>query len=187
MRYRMRRVRYDRKGQASLYDAILFFIILTIASSILTVAVYRSCGNEETLEDKTIIGYTEGTFAAIMECTFYKTRYTTDSGDIVILKNKTVPYLILFDIASRRKGTADVPSLEEGIERPLAELVERMIENQFYYILKVYYDNSEILDIRDERISSVFQPEEYTTAESDFGWHGVLEKEAVFRLYIWRA
>ena len=191
MSYRMRRFRYNKFGQASLYDAILFFIILIIASSILTVAVYRSSGTEDTMDDNTIIGYTEGTFAAIMECTFYQTSYQTKDGDVVTLKNKTIPYLLLFDIVSRRNddtgGTTDVASLEDGVERPIAGLVERLIENQFYYILKVYYDNSEILDIRDDRISPAFQPEEYTTAEGDFGWHGVLDREAVFRLAIWRA
>jgi len=201
----------DGKGQLSLYDAILFFIIICIASAIIITSVRSPSDVDDIKDDNTLTRYTEEAYAAIVKCTCYKVSYDQYDLDedhpgeveksLVTLENKSVPYLLLFDVDARERvrmlneagdfdestGEDAIYALEEGIEKPVNELVNRMVGYEYFYILKVIYNGSEVFDLRDGRLSKSFQPSEFTTSEGNFGGFIDPYGNAIIRLSIWRS
>ncbi len=177
----------DRRGQTSLYDAILFFVIITIASAILIVAVQRSSGVEEIKEDKAFVGYAGGAFTAISQSTMYHASYRESGGDEVHLYNRSVPFLLLFDVLARERGSADTTSLETGIERPVNELIDNLVDDRYLYVFQVNYNGTVMIHMKDSRVPSWFEPEDFMAEEGKFGLEPYLTNEATFRLMVWRA
>ena len=185
----------NRNAQMSMYDSILFFIIICIASGILIHSVQKPSDVEEIIADNTLIRYTEEAFAAIVESTCYRVSYEqyeedkNNPGEVkktrITLENRSVPYLLLFDVDARDRLRAlhnsdptlfdentvedAIYSLEEGIEKHVNDLMDRMIGDQYYYILDVSYHGSDVLDLRDSRLRISFQPSEPTTSKGSFG------------------
>ena len=177
----------DRRGaQASFFDAMLFFMILGIASTVLIVAVQKPSGIEEMHNDEAQIRYTEDAFSAVVQCTIYDVEYKEKDDGIIELHNSTVPYLLLFNLLARENGTAEISSLENGIEKHVNDLLEKTKDEKYYYIFEVRYNGNKVFDLRDHRISSSYQPETFTTADGKFGGFGGLAYDATFRLIVWR-
>jgi len=182
----MPNIKVRRGAQASFFDALLFFMILGIASAVLFVAVQEPSGIDKMHNDEAQIRYTEDAFSAVVQCTIYDVDYIDDYTERIELNNRTVPYLLLFDLLARQKGTADVSSLENGIEEHVNDLLEKTNDDKYHYIFEVRYNDTMVFDLRDGRISSSYQPEAFTTAEGSFGGFSGLAKDATFRLIIWR-
>lgn len=182
----MKRIRKDRRGQVTLYDAILFFIIITIASTMLIVAVTRSSGIEEIKEDKDIVDYTGGAFSAVTHSTMYRVSYRETGGDEVVLYNMSIPYLILFDLMARERGAADTGSLEDGVEDKIGEIIDRLVDDRYYFIFRVDYNGTTAMEFRDHRLPPKFEPEEFVNTEKKFGMAPYLSNDALMRLMIWR-
>jgi len=183
----MKIIKNSKGAQASFFDAMLFFMILGIASAVLIVAVQKPSGMEEIYDDEAQLRYTEAAFSAMVQCTIYDVDYTDNEGDIIELHNRTVPYLLLFDLLARQEKTADVSSFENGIEEHINDLLENSNDDKYYYIFEVIYNGSKVFDLRDSRLSSSYQPETFTTADGNFGGFIGLVNDATFRLIIWRA
>ncbi|MDP6156966.1 MAG: hypothetical protein QF682_12650 [Candidatus Thermoplasmatota archaeon] len=182
-------IKYMRKAQASFFDALLFFLILGIASTVLIVAVQKPSGIKEMHNDEAQGRYTEDAFSAVVQCTIYDVDYEEKEeygGEIVVLKNRTVPYLLLFDLLARQKNNTVISSLENGIEEHVNHLLKNTNDEKYYYIFDVRYNGISVFDLRDSRISSSYQPETFTTAEGNFGGFRDLGNDATFRLMIWR-
>ncbi len=182
----MTNIKDHRGAQASFFDALLFFMILGIASTVLIVAVQKPSGMEEMRDDEAQIRYTEDAFSTVVQCTIYNVDYMDSNSEIIELYNRTVPYLLLFDLLAREMGTADKKSLENGIEEHVNDLLKKTNDDKYYYIFEVIHNGSRIFDLRDSRIASTYQPETFTAADGNFGGFNGLVNDATFRLIVWR-
>lgn len=117
MIHRSKKMGPECLGQLSLLDALIFFIILTIASSILIAGATTFGPDDSTQKNEWRLAYTDDILGVIMSCTCYRITYTDwelvdENGGVnadniklysVTLYNQTFADLLSFDVMARNR------------------------------------------------------------------------------------
>ncbi len=111
------RFKDDEYGQMGIMDALLFLIILTVASTVLIVGIVNTTSDHEEKSEDFLIQYTNEALGSIITTTFYRVeykdwRFKDESGPVtgqnvelynVTMDNRSVADLMIFDIKARHR------------------------------------------------------------------------------------
>lgn len=116
------------RAQSTLIDALLFFVILILASTFLNLSGIR--GIEEVVLRKDDMGYARDTLETLLKCsvniTNY-TRYVNGSPVDVELVHRNVQELMVEDLMLRQNaGNVDLSSVKLGIEDPIKFILDNI-------------------------------------------------------------
>lgn len=139
-----------RQAQSALSAAVLFFSILAITSTLLysyTARVFKNNTSDIIINYK--LKYAEEAFDALMSSTIPDVWYIDNNNHTVILNNRTVLYLILFDLLCRNSRTANISSIETGIERKIALQANKFLI-KYKYVLTAVWQSCMIVISNDE-------------------------------------
>lgn len=132
----------DSKGQLSVYDALIYFAFLLIATTILSFYSFEMEENREFVNDMNLTNYCEDTRSSVMRTTIDKTSYKNKTGVVIYRRNKTVESLMLEGLYL----------IEEGIKKENVEffddidlLVSNLIRNDLEWLITAEYDGESII------------------------------------------
>ena len=127
------KLKRDKQAQSTLIDALLFFVILILASTFLNLSGIR--GIEEVVLRKDDMGYARDTLETLLKCSVNMTNYTRYANgskvDVEIV-HRNVQELIVEDLMLRQNaGNIDLNSIELGLERPIQYILDNLTSYLF--------------------------------------------------------
>ena len=135
----------NNKSQSALLGAFLLFLVLIIISS----GIYTQCMKLMHAQELNTLEidrkYTEQLTSTLLACTLPQISYRDNAGNDITLKNKTVLYLILFDLWCRHNRTANITSVERCLEKSTHETVDALISSEYRYALVASYTDISII------------------------------------------
>ncbi|MEW6070377.1 MAG: hypothetical protein AB1485_07155 [Candidatus Thermoplasmatota archaeon] len=170
---------FGLEAQTMLANGIIFFIILLLCSSLIFTSNLKIISTRKITDYR--LKYAESTINILMGATIPKCWYTHNNKNIT-LDNKTVSYLIIFDLWCRSNGTADIITLENCIEEAIENLADSLITCYSYALLATYHNATVLISSHINNLSEL--PVEYATstiAEKMF----YLPGDATISLVIW--
>ncbi|MDP6156197.1 MAG: hypothetical protein QGH39_06700 [Candidatus Thermoplasmatota archaeon] len=127
------RLKRNLRAQSTLIDALLFFVILILASTFLNLSGIR--GIEEVILRKDDMGYARDTLETLLKCSINMTNYTRYSNGSTMnveLVHRNVQELIAEDLMLRHNaGNVDLNSVERGFERPIKYILDNLTSYTF--------------------------------------------------------
>lgn len=124
----MKKIKRDLQAQSALIDALLFFVILILASTFLNLSGIR--GIEEVVLRKDDMGYARDTLETLLKCSVNMTNYTryaNGSAVNVELVHRNIQELIVEDLMLRNNSAnVDLKSVEQGLERPIKDILDNL-------------------------------------------------------------
>ncbi|UCG68760.1 MAG: hypothetical protein JSV09_13290 [Thermoplasmata archaeon] len=152
MVWKMKRLAEDDKAVASLFDAVMFFMVMLIAATVISVFSNQAFQTADVVGREEMIRYTEETRTAILRSTIYDTWYEDNEGNESHLYNMTVNELLLYELVllnDDKLNTDHPPAMEKDIEN----VTNRLVKSGYGYALQARYGSHEIF-ISYEDISS---------------------------------
>lgn len=132
----------DTKGQLSVYDALIYFAFLLIATTILSFYSVEMEKNREFINDLDLSDYCEDTRKTVMRCTVWETNYTDPSGNKIIRNNITVESLLLEGLNLMNEG---VEKKNISYYDDIYELASNLIRNDFEWLITARYKGTYII------------------------------------------
>lgn len=169
----------DLRAQTMLANGIIFFVILLLCSSLILGSNLKIISTRKVTDYR--LKYAESAINILMGATIPKCWYIYNNQNITI-DNKTVSYLILFDLWCRSNRTADITTLELGVEKEIEALADNLITCYSYALLATYRNVTMFVSGHTNSVSEL--PVEYvisTVTEKMF----YLPGEATISLVIW--
>lgn len=152
----------NNKGQSALLGAILLFLVLIIISSGIYVQSIKLMHAQELNTLEIDRKYTEQLTSTLLACTIPQISYKDIAENNITLENKTVLYLILFDLWCRHNGTANITSIERYLEKSIQYVTDAMICSDYCYALISSYADTYIV-ISNHVVDPENLPAEHTT------------------------
>lgn len=138
----MNKLKNNRKGSFTLYDAVLFFLFLVIASTILmTYASQSRTSNLDTIDKE----YCESTRKAVLSSTIKETHFIHD-GEKIIREDRSIRSLLLEQFVLERDG---VPRANFSYEDNICNIVNEHIRNDYSWFIRLH-STSHVLTIGDD-------------------------------------
>jgi len=147
------KIKRDLRAQSTLIDALLFFLILILASTFLNLSGFR--GIEEVVLRKDDMGYARDTLETLLKCSVNNTNYTRYSNGSTVnveLLHRNVQELMVEDLMLRQNaGNVDLNSVEQGLERRIKNILDNLTSYTFingsqiriyHYSLNCEYGNA---------------------------------------------
>lgn len=138
-------MRLNNKGQSALLGAFLLFLVLIIISS----GIYIQCMKLMHAQELNTLGidrkYTEQLTSTLLACTIPEISYKDSAENNITLENKTVLYLILFDLWCRHNETANITSVERCLEKGILDAADALISSGYRYALISSYADTYIV------------------------------------------
>lgn len=175
----------NRNAQSTLFDAILFFVIILVASTVLY--VYTAQLNESyaltTAEHDS--RYVARLLSTVLGASIRETRYIDNAGNIVRLENETVLYLLAFDLSSRSDQSVSTQSLSEGVESAMNDLITNLTSEAYDYALVASYGDMQLF-LSDAVTDMAHLPQSRFTSTSEYPIGPDFEDRMSVTLYVWR-
>ncbi|MEW5761356.1 MAG: hypothetical protein AB1779_11395, partial [Candidatus Thermoplasmatota archaeon] len=173
------------KGQSAVFDALLFFIIMIIATFATMYFSSIKPAAEENMKRENAKEYCMNTLSVIMRSTISYAHYNTTAykgeGNEFEFKDKPVQELLLEDIHIRLHGkNLNTTSLENDLEGKIKNIIKNLITEYHYYLQAKY--GTATITITDSGYVSTnrYASEIYPTALDRSG-------DVTVTLYIWEA
>lgn len=193
-----RELKNNRSAQSALIDALLFFLIMILASVFVGLSGFQ--GVEEVILRKDDMGYTRDTLNALLKSTINITNYTKVNGVDrlnVELVHENVLELIVEDLMVRNSSSdVDINSLVIGIEKPIGRILDNLTAYTFsnrtqvryyhYHLTCEYGDVSIEMTDLGAGSGSEFQPVDKYSAERWVNMPSTSEKAKII-LRLWNA
>lgn len=126
----------DQKAQSALFDALMFFVLMMIASSLIFVYSTLLSQSQDISEREEMRIYGESTRDVIMDATLNETWYEDINGDIIRKPpgDTTIRNLILEEIYLMNSG---VPreNFMLGYERDIRITLNKLIRSGYHYAM----------------------------------------------------
>jgi hypothetical protein len=110
----------DKKGALATFDAITFFMIATIASMVITLAVMESSDTQDLRETRYDMDETTYSLSVILQYSIKSAYYTNETGANITLEEKSILNLIDFILTNRELNrNYNTSDIEGAIEREI--------------------------------------------------------------------
>ncbi|MDI6855955.1 MAG: hypothetical protein QMD21_04135 [Candidatus Thermoplasmatota archaeon] len=129
----------NSKAQTMLANGIIFFVILLLCSSLIFTSALKIVTQKPS---NYRLKYAEQAINILISATIPKCWYIYNNENITI-DNKSIGYLIIFDLWCRSNKTANITTLENGIEEPIKILADNLI--CYSYALLATYNSTALL------------------------------------------
>ncbi len=172
---------FDKKGVFSLYDAVLFFVFLMIAASILTV---YSSNRLDTIQERSYSqDYCRHTRRAILSSTIPNTGYNHDQG-FVNRTDMTVRALLIEQIYLESLG---IERENFTYAEDISKMVNDHIQNRYDWYLEVSTDFTEDIVINSGGlVENTDHRENFGNNVLSSSWfeEGLREEKIIITLYL---
>lgn len=183
--------KHDKKGQLGIFDAILFFIIIIIASSVLF--IYSLTSVQETGVRSRMLSYTDNTMTVLMRSTVNGTWYIDKSGNNISKPpgNTNIQYLLLEEFSLQDDGVP-ANNFTGGYEKNIKTIAENLIHPDYHYALHATYTNTTSGRVYTVFISDSINdlsklPDERFSSSVSIPMINDKSGEVQIALYIWRS
>jgi hypothetical protein len=126
----------DRKAQSSLFDALIFFVLMMIASSVIFVYSTMLSQSQDISEREEMRIYAENTRDVVMDATLNETWYEDINGEIIRKPpgDTTIRNLILEEMLLMNSG---VPreNFMLGYEKDIKLILNKLMRSGYHYAL----------------------------------------------------
>lgn len=103
----------DKKGILAIYDAVIFFMVVGIASTVITVAVMGSSDVDDLEKARRDIDRTSTSLPVILQYSISTVCYQNETGAWCVLRDKTVlnllDFILINHVLNRSYVTAGIP------------------------------------------------------------------------------
>jgi hypothetical protein len=132
----------DENAQASLFDAVMFFIVMMIASTLIFIFSNQAFQTQEVMSREDMMRYTDETREAILQSTVYETWYQDINGNIITRPpgSTNINDLLLEELALLDDG---VPKehFKDGFENNITNTMDKLVGTGYNYVLQASYTN----------------------------------------------
>jgi hypothetical protein len=175
-------------GQIAVYDAILFFVIITIASTVIFTQSSYIVGGGEDLERQYMIEYTHNVKDILLKSTIKIAWYTDSDGGRIDITDSTVYNLVIEEFYLLNNGIKQ-KNLTDGIENSINSTLRNLVEKGYHYLLYCTYvdktSSRPVLSVSDGNYKIENLPlERYSSS-----WRSntsVLSGDVEITLFIWK-
>lgn len=127
----MDRLRRDREGSFTLYDAVLFFLFLVIASTILMTYASESRSNDiDSIDNE----YCETSRKAILSSTVPETHFIHDD-EKVVREDYSIKNLLLEQFLLEKNG---VPRINFSYDSSICDIVNEHIRDDYSWFIRLH-------------------------------------------------
>ncbi len=136
------RITEDEKGQSTLFDAVMFLIVIIIASSLVQIYSTQYSKDVELLESEDMHAYNRETAEAVLGATLNSTWYETKDGHVITKPpgDTTILSLILEQLYLMDDGVPN-ENFVLGYEQDIKILIRNLVTLQYHYALQGFYKN----------------------------------------------
>ena len=130
------------KAQASLFDAIMFFIVMLIASMLIFIFSTQAFQTQEVISREDMMRYTEETREAILQSTVHETFYYDIYGNEIVKPpgSTNINDLLLEELALLDDGV-EKENFEDGYENDIKNTMDKLVGTGYDYTLQASYTN----------------------------------------------
>lgn len=165
------------RGQSAVVDAALIAPILIM---ILMVGYIIASSNTNVFfTERNEKRFAEDLTYTLLKSTLRYVWYYDNSGNLIVLEDKTIEHLISEDLYLRTKGVADISSVKIGIEEKINDTIRNLTYPVYEYSFKAEYHGAKITIgsgvLPDDRMSF--------TTYIDMPHNG---DKAKITMYVWR-
>ncbi len=142
MSWKLKKMVRDEKAQASLFDAVMFFVLMLIASTLIFIFSTQAFQTQEVIGREDVMRYTEETMEAILQSTINDTWYY-DINDDKIEKppgSTNINDLLAEELALLDDGVPKT-NFEDGYEKDIKQTLDKLVGTGYDYTLQASYTN----------------------------------------------
>ncbi len=183
----------DEKAQASLFDALMFFTVMLIASMLIFIFSSQTLQTQEVISREDMMRYTEETREALLQSTVYETWYFDIHGNKIMKPSGStnINELLLEELALLDDGLPR-ENFEDGYEQDIQRTMDRLVGAGYGYAIEASYTNESngiTYDIFISRVDSIDDISNRDVATSQ--WSSPMlnvgkSGGAMIKLSIWR-
>ena len=183
----------NRRGQSALFDAIIFLIIMLVASAIVYTYSAHAFRSQEIVSHEDMMRYAEETRHALMQSTLNHTWYFDNNGNNI---SKPPGSTNIHDLLLEELSLLDDGALSEnfadGYEKDINITARTLIRSGYHYAIHATYTNIETNDTSLILISDTIENiSELPDERASISWNPLMIKEeqsgsATIVFYIWR-
>jgi hypothetical protein len=135
-----RRLISDSKGQSALFDAIMFLVIMIIASSIISVFADQFSKNAALSQRDELMDYARDTSESVFGATLNSTGYEDEDGNIITRPpgDTKVMNLILEELYLIRAGLPS-ENFALGYEKDIKICIENLVTSSYHFAITGKY------------------------------------------------
>jgi hypothetical protein len=132
----------DECGQSALFDAVIYLVIMIVASSLIAVYASQYLRDVELSENQDMMDYCRDTSEVIMGATLNSTWYEDINGDIVQKPpgDTTVLNLLLEELYLLDDGVPE-DNFALGFEKDITTLGRNLVTPNYHFALSATYNN----------------------------------------------
>lgn len=175
----------------AVYDAILFFVIISIASTIIFTQSSYIMGGVEDQERQRMIEYTHDVKDVLLKSTIKTAWYKDSDGNRTNLTDNTVYDLIVEEFCLLNNGIKQ-ENLTDGIEQSINATLRNLVEKEYHYLFHCTHINYTSLRISRPTVSfssgkySVWNTPSEKYSSSWKTYVSTLQGDVEITLFIWR-
>ena len=146
----------DKNAQTSLFDAMMFFVVMLIASSLIFVFSNQAFQTQEVMGREDMMRYTEETREAILQSSVPETWYYDINGNKIATQPgaMNINDLLFEELALLDDGVPN-ENFKEGYENEINNTMNRLVRGGYSYALEATFTNESSGDTYEIFISTV--------------------------------
>jgi hypothetical protein len=135
-------IKEDEFGQSALFDAIIFLIVMIIASSLVSVYANQYSKNVDLNAREDMMNYARNTSEVVFAATLNSTWYQDENREIILRQkgDTKVMNLVLEELALLDYGVLK-ENFAFGYERDIKLLIRNLVTPGYHFALKGSYTN----------------------------------------------
>lgn len=132
----------DEKAQSALFDAVIFLIVMVIASSLISIYSSQYSKDVELIEREDLQLYTRETAEVVLGATLNSTSYEDINGQIISKPpgDTTILSLLLEELYLLDDGVPKV-NFVLGYEQDIKTLIRNLVTTNHHFALQGFYKN----------------------------------------------
>jgi hypothetical protein len=138
----VRHINKDESGQSALFDAVIYLVIMIVASSLIAVYASQYLRDVELSQNQDMMDYCRDTSEVIMGATLNSTWYEDINGEIVQKPpgDTTVLNLLLEELYLLDDGVPE-ENFALGFEKDITILARNLVLPNYHFVLTANYDD----------------------------------------------
>lgn len=138
----LKKIMDNQKGQSALFDAVIFLIVMIIASSLIYIYSGQFSKDVELMEREDMQSYNRETAEVVLGATINSTWYEDIKGDTISKPpgDTTVLYLLLEELYLMDDGVSKY-NFVLGYEHDIKTLIRNLVTPVYHFALSGYFKN----------------------------------------------
>ncbi len=141
-----KRIISDNRGQSALFDAIMFLVIMIIASSIISVFAHQFSKNMALSDRDEMMDYARDTSEVVFGATLNSTLYEDENGNIITRPpgDTKIMNLVLEELYLIRPGLPS-ENFALGYEKDIKILIGKLVRSGYHFAITGKYQRYDMV------------------------------------------